>query len=132
MYRERCSIVARILLGMALSLLPLGLCSCLHSGGSSNITSQGDRLEATIKAPIARVGTASRDVIAQQKMAIIAYGVTETSGHIVAYTSKGARIELLIYPVDAKTSKITALTNGSPEVVDMASDLLVKIISKAS
>lgn len=132
MYSERSSIIARLLLGVVLVLLPLGLCSCLHSGGPSNITAQGDRLEATIKAPIARAGVASRDAMVQQKMTIVAYGVTETSGRIVAYTSKGARIELMIHPVDANSSKITALTSGSPEIVDIANNLLAKIISKAS
>ena len=131
MYTERSSIIARILLALALFVLPLGLCSCVHSGGSSNITSQGDRLETTIKAPISRVSAASRDVMMQQKMTILAYGVTDTNGHVVGYTSKGARIELLIHPVDANSSKITALTNGAPEVVDIASDLLARIISKA-
>ena len=115
---------------MALVLLPLGLCSCLNSGGSSSITSQGNRLEMTVKAPIAHVGIAARDAMVQQKMAIVAYSVTETEGHIVAYTPAAARIELTIRPVDA-SSKITALTNGSEEADAAATTLLGKIASKA-
>ncbi|GEM_PF-3758455 len=117
---------------MALALLPLSLCSCLNSRGSSSITSQGNRLEMTVKAPISRVGIAARDAMVQQKMTIVAYSVTEKAGSIVAYTPTGMRIELTIRPIDAGSSTLTALTNGSEEADDAATSLLAKTASKAS
>jgi hypothetical protein len=132
MHRQSSSILTRSLVAIALALLPLSLCSCLNSPASSSITSQGNRLEMTIKAPIAHVGAAARDAMVQQKMAIVAYSVTATDGRIVGYTPKGARIELTIHPADAGSSKIAALTNGSEEADDAATTLLARIASKAS